>query len=222
MAVHFYFGRTGSGKSFRAKKELAKFKRKIVFDPSGSFEAKNAFYVSNYTNLQPAFNHAFSKKEFCIVFTPDLSKDLRESANIVAKFAIFVGSLRKELHKRKHGNKPISELPELEKIALFFDELDKYKITTDLVKGEQNYLKTSIEMGRHYDLSLHCISQVPSSLPKYFKDNASSIFAFKLGENEFYKKYFGEEKSNELAYGMKDYHAYLWQDGKDIRLVKPN
>lgn len=205
MSVNFYFGKTGSGKSFRANLQIKKYLKRIIYDPTPSKSFTGSFETSNYskTNLIQMLHSFAGKKEFSIVFRPNDSISMYDQAEIVAFFSMQLGKCFKMTQN------------EFEGIAVVFDELDKY-VTTK----QDSKIGKLAGMGRHYNCHLHCISQVPSKLPKSLRDNAYNIYAFPLAINSFYTEKLGDSKSNLLAgTNFPKYSCIHWNDEKGISFI---
>tara|TARA_B100001971_G_C18268010_1_gene596176 strand:+ start:23812 stop:24480 length:669 start_codon:yes stop_codon:yes gene_type:complete len=218
MSVLCYFGKTGSGKSHKAKEKIKEYKKRIIFDitPSKSFrfgkekdggiECKNGIEHNNYSlrSLEELLVELIEKDEFTLIFRPSTEIDWFAIGEAVCSFAMRLGD---------YYDKDFNE-----NIVLVLDELDKYVSTT-----KQSFIARAIGMGRHSHLDLFCISQVPSQLPKVIRDNASVEHFFQLGLNDYYQKKLGDEISNKLASGdLPEYSYYLKVDGDNPKLYNKN
>jgi len=207
MSVNLYFGKTGGGKSFKANKVINLYDKKIIYDPTPTKNFKGDVETCDYSkeNLIKLIKDFAGKEKFSIVFRPSDRSSMTDQGERVAFFSMQLG-------KAFRGLKG-----EFTQIAVVFDELDKY-VTTK----QASHMGKLAGMGRHFNCHLHCISQVPSNMPKQIRDNAFNIYAFALSENSYYREKFGEKITNYLAsHEFPKYHHIHWNDEKGL-LVKDN
>lgn len=210
MSVNLYFGKTRGGKSFKCNKVIKSYSKKIIFDPTPKKEKKNYnadFETSDYSakNMVKLIKKFSGKKKFSIIFRPSEAFDLYEQGERIAFFAMQLGKGFKGLKN------------EYDEIAVVFDEFDKYATK----KIDSNMGKLA-GMGRHFHCHLHCISQVPSAMPKNIRDNVYNIYAFALGHNEYYRRIFGKVGEEFLASSdFPKYHHLHWNDENGISFVNP-
>lgn len=198
MSVFCFFGKTNSGKSFKANQVMSDYKKKIIFDITPSKTFKGDIEHSNYSqrSLEELMVKLIEKEKFTLVFRPSPNIDLYSAGEIVCSFAMRYGNYFDENFN--------------EVIVLVLDELDKYVSTS-----KQSFISRAIGMGRHSHLDLFCISQVPSRLPKVIRDNASTEYFFQLGMNDYYNLVLGSEISEKLANGqLPEYSYYYKVDGE--------
>lgn len=202
MAVKCFFGKTGSGKSFKAGQKMKDYKKKIIFDITPSKTFKGDIDCSDYSqkNLEELMVKLVEKDSFTLVFRPSPNIDLYSIGELVCSFAMRYGN---------YFDEKFSEV-----ILLVLDELDKYVSTS-----QKSFIARAIGMGRHSHLDLFCISQVPSQLPKVIRDNASEEYFFQLGLNDYYISKLGGVVAEKLASGgVPNYSYYLKKDGNDPQL----
>jgi len=200
MSVECFFGRTLSGKSYKARQEIKNKKRVFVFDAACDFHGGIIFDKYDIPSLVELGKKIRNLETFQVNFRPDRHfGDIQACAERVAKFILAFGDT--------FGKRSLDE-----HIVFVLDELDKYISTS-----RKSFVKMVIEMGRHSNIDTYCISQVPASLPKFIRDNATKVYAFKLGYNDFYQYRFGPSITKELSgENLKDYWYYVWDDSNGI------
>jgi len=205
MAVICFFGRTKSGKTFKAKKEIETKKRVFIFDAACDFDGGIEWDKYSWTELISLGKKIRNKSNFKVIFRPNRHYgDLSDCADQVAKFVLAFGDT--------FGKRSLQE-----NIIFVLDELDKY-----ISISKKCSIKLAIEMGRHSNVDTFCISQVPSSLPKFIRDNATEVYAFKLGLNDFYESRLGFKIAQKLASsGFKDFFCFKWSDSNGIEFLNP-
>lgn len=198
--IRLIFGRTESGKSYRAKEFLKNASRKIVFDAANDFQGMiiTDFSRQNFMKLFKAYNHSES---FNLVFRPPWNLQDEIAAQLVASFAFAMG--------RSYGERALSQN---NRIILVLDEADKY---TSYDKHDLLYM--AVTKGRHQNLDILAICQDPMTLPTYFRRNASEIYTLQLEMNPYFKEKFGGAVAEKIS-KLKRYHYYVWRDSSGVEL----
>ncbi|OFZ13455.1 MAG: hypothetical protein A2X86_10380 [Bdellovibrionales bacterium GWA2_49_15] len=198
--IKLIFGRTESGKSYRAREFLKNTKRKIIFDAANDF---TGMIITDFSqgNLLKLFMAYKCSESFCLVFRPPWNLDNERAAQAVAAFAFALG--------RSYGERALRAS---DRIVLVLDEADKY---TCYDKTDLLYL--AVTKGRHQNLDILAICQDPMTLPTYFRRNASEICTLQLEVNPYFKEKFGLSVAEKIAQ-LKRYHYYLWSDCHGVTL----
>jgi hypothetical protein len=196
MAVSVFFGKTGSGKSYRADKESRSYDRVFIFDNAHCF--KGDFVVTDLSarGLTKLFARIACLKKFRVVFRPDLKRLPKDSCEIVSQF-IFA-------HYGPFAQKYLKD-----KALFLVDEADK--VSSD---KKDSWLYKMVTMGRHIGFDSYGISQGPGRLPKYWRENASSVYSFKVAEHDFLRMIFGSHSYDIPT--LKEYDYLFWSDTGEI------
>lgn len=203
-----FLGSRESGKSYLANKLSLKKRKVIIFDYAKCFRDGEIVEVNpkNMARLIVQFGGVKNRnKKMRLIFRAPRLMDDRTAANIVARFGFSLG--------QSFGNpNEGSGLPKDERIVLLADEVDKYSSSK-----KEDMFTLAINKGRHDNLDLWAIAQDPARLDPAFKRQASFIYAFRLGDNQFYRSVFGNKIARELE-TLKQWHHYRWQDTGEISL----
>jgi hypothetical protein len=204
VAVKTFFGKTGSGKSYRANLISHRdYDRVFIFDNAHCFKGN---FITSDLSAQ-GFSNLLKKiaklNKFRVVFRPSLSSSPKESCEIVSQFLFaHFGALNKKLGWEG-------------KLLFLVDEADK--VSSD---KKDAWLYKMVTMGRHLGFDSFGISQGPGRIPKYWRENSSEVFCFKVMEHEFLKQIFGPHAQAIPLLG--EYEYLHWSDVGDIRLRDKN
>lgn len=200
MAVSIFLGKTGSGKSYKANVLSKKYDRLFVFDNAHCFQGDLVTDDLSTSNLVKIMRRFALKEKFRVIFRPNLKTSPKESCETVAQFLFaHFGTLNKKLSKK-------------DRILFLVDEADKVSSLKD-----ESWIYKMVTMGRHQQFDCFGIAQGPGRLPKYWRDNASEVFCFKVMEHDFLKMVYGQHAKHIPTLGQ--YECLHWVDSGDVSLV---
>lgn len=203
--IKLFFGRTKSGKSYKAEKMLRGKSKVIVYDYAHCFKGKvvTDFSVNGLTKL--LINHGGPQnknKTFKLIFRKPHNITHHDAVERLALFVLHLG--------RSYGYRT---LPDGNLLTFLVDEADK--CTTN--KADDR-VRLAVQAGRHDNVATWAIAQRPMNLHKDFRDNASEVFCFKCGENPYYREILGRVGLAELA-KMPEYGHIRWTDTGELKKV---
>lgn len=208
--VKIFLGKTNSGKSWLANKQLKERSKAIVYDYAHVFEGKiiENFDLNYLSKLLTKYGGKKNiTKKYKLIFRKPSNMTHQTALDLVALFAKKLGE--------SYGKR---SLPENDLIAFVIDEADK--CTT---KKDSDRVRLAVQAGRHDNLSTWGIAQRPSRIHPDFRYNASEIFAFPLAsEDKFYKEIFGREAISILENESTKKYSYVhWLDSGLLEIVNP-
>lgn len=203
MSVELYFGKTLSGKSYKANLESKKRKKVVIYDNAHCFTDGHIITDFSADNFSKVFQKYVMKDEFRLIFRAPLGMDEREGAERVARL-LYLGFGR--YWKEKGTN--ISE-----NIFFLVDEADK---VSSLKVGSIFYL--TVTKGRHFFIDTHAISQGPGKLPLYYRENAEAFYCFKSKSHPYLIENL-EKDQVELLRTIKQYNCIYWNDRGEVKLI---
>ncbi len=203
--IALYFGKTESGKSFRAGENSKSYKKVAIYDNTHCFtggEIVTDFSPANFARL---FKKYALKDSFRLIFRAPFAMNEREGAEMVAKllyqgFGLFWK--QKGIDFGRHENR----------VCFLVDEADK---VSTLKHTSIFYLV--VTKGRHFGIDTHAISQGPGKIPSYYKENASEVFCFKMRPHDFIVETFGRGLAEQIQ-TLPQYHYAHWKDTDEIKL----
>lgn len=206
MSVVLYFGKTESGKSYKANQVVNQnYKKIVIYDNARCFN--DGIIISDFSskNLVNVFKKYVLAKEFKLIFRAPLDMNEREGAEIVANL-IYNGFGKYWLSKN------IVPLPN-DRICFVVDEADK---VSSIKKNSPFYLL--VTKGRHYGIDTHAISQGAGAMPYYFKENASEVYFFRMKNHSFISENL-EPDQVEILRTIKEQNCIHWKDNGDVKLL---
>ena len=162
--ICLYFGKTLSGKSYKANLNSKLSKKVVIYDNAHCFTDGQIITNFSSDNFAKIFAQNVMKDEFRLIFRPPFDMNEREGAEKVARL-LYLGFGR---YWKEKGIKV------RDNIFFLVDEADK---VSSLKIGSIFYL--TVTKGRHFFIDTHAISQGPGKIPSYYRENAESFYCFK-------------------------------------------
>jgi len=206
--IRVFLGRTKSGKSYKTEQLLKSLSKVIVYDYARCFSGKSYedFSPKNFAKLLKMHGGAENKnKKFKLIFRKPFDMLHEDAVDQLALFVSYLG--------RSYGNRT---LPENDLLTFVIDEADK--CTT---RKSNDKVRRAVQAGRHENISTWAIAQRPMNLHPDFRDNATEIFAFKCGNNPYYRDTFGKLAVSELNHAP-EFSFLHWTDTGTMDLVLKN
>lgn len=202
--IALYFGKTESGKSFRANLESQGYKKVAIYDNTHCFtdgEIITDFSPSSFASI---FKRYALKDKFRLIFRAPLVMNEREGAEMVARllysgFGLFWKQKNLDFSNRNN------------RLCFLVDEADK---VSSLKLNSIFY--TVVTKGRHFGIDTHAISQGPGKIPSYYKENASEVFCFTMRAHEFIVETFGRKIAEQIQ-TLSKYHYVHFKDTGEIK-----
>lgn len=203
MSVVLFFGKTKSGKSYKAGQLSLKRKKVIIYDNAHCFNDGQIINDFSAANFAKVFKENVNKESFRLIFRPPLNMPEKDGAELVARL-LYYGFGR----YWKENNFKINE-----NIFFLVDEADK---VSSLKVGSIFYLV--VTKGRHFFIDTYAISQGPGKLPLYYRENAEEFYCFKSKSHSYLDECLEREQVDILR-TIEKWHCIHWKDTGEVKLL---
>lgn len=201
--ICLYFGKTLSGKSYKANLNSKMSKRVVIYDNAHCFTDGQIITNFSAENFAKIFAQNVNKEEFRLIFRPPFEIAPREGAERVARLLYFgFGRYWKENHINIREN-----------VFFLVDEADK---VSSLKIGSIFYL--IVTKGRHFFIDTHAITQGPGKIPSYYRENAESFYCFKSKSHAYLEENLEKEHINTLR-TIEEHNCIFWNDKGEIKHI---
>ena len=200
MSVSFYCGATEQGKNFHVENHvLPNWKRKVIFDPKGDFNAKGYVIQGLTAAKAKAVLLAHARKDaYTIIIRPTRTEDRGVVFNQVVAMACALG--------RFLGPKA----PSSERVQVVCDEADAI-CSPHYQSAQVQYL---VNEGRHDNVDCHFIARSPQRIHPDIRLNSTKIVTFFVNGATsapiFVEKF--TRKIAEKIGKLPKYHRMEWND----------